>query len=113
MQLFARQFGKLSIVTRSLQSPRHQVPLTLVSGVRKLHGSCVMASPLKRKAEKPASSTVAKKQKVVVPEYHTTPQRRDDSGEVVWPARKQQIERARELITEWYVHLNNRVCVLT
>ncbi|KAJ8108084.1 hypothetical protein OPT61_g8418 [Boeremia exigua] len=59
-----------------------------------------MASPLKRKAEKPAASTVAKKSKVVVPEYHTTPQRRDDTGEVVWPARKEQIERAREIITE-------------
>ncbi|KAH6642357.1 hypothetical protein C7974DRAFT_302198 [Boeremia exigua] len=59
-----------------------------------------MASPLKRKADQPAASTAAKKQKVVVPEYHTAPQRRDDTGEIVWPARQEQIERAREIIRE-------------
>jgi hypothetical protein len=62
-----------------------------------------MASPLKRKAEKAATSPTTKKQKVVVPEYHSTPQRRDEAGETVWPARKEQIERARDIIKEWYV----------
>ncbi|KAF2033432.1 DHH phosphoesterase [Setomelanomma holmii] len=57
-------------------------------------------SPLKRKAEKPVSPPRTKKTKIVVPEYHLTPSRRDDSGESVWPARKEQIERAREIITE-------------
>ncbi|KZM21339.1 uncharacterized protein EKO05_0008861 [Ascochyta rabiei] len=59
-----------------------------------------MASPLKRKAEKAAAPSLAKKQKMVVPEYHTAPQRHDETGQVVWPARKQQIERAREIIKE-------------
>jgi hypothetical protein len=61
-----------------------------------------MASPLKRKADKSASSAPAKKQKVVIPEYHTAVQRRDDAGEIVWPARKQQIVQARNIIKEWY-----------
>ena len=64
-----------------------------------------MASPLKRKADKPAVSSTAKKQKFIIPEYHKTPQRRDGTGEIVWPARKAQLERAREIIKEWYVHL--------
>lgn len=61
-----------------------------------------MASPLKRKAEKSPISAPAKKQQVVIPEYHTAAQRRDDAGEIVWPARKEQIERARDIIKEWY-----------
>ncbi|KAH8716988.1 hypothetical protein GQ44DRAFT_775738 [Phaeosphaeriaceae sp. PMI808] len=50
--------------------------------------------PVKRKAEKPVSPPKTKKAKVVVPEYHLTPTRQDKSGEVIWPARKEQIERA-------------------
>ncbi|KAF2710751.1 DHH phosphoesterase, partial [Pleomassaria siparia CBS 279.74] len=58
-----------------------------------------MASPLKRKAETAASSKV-KKTKISVPEYHLAPSRRDESGEIVWPAPQEQIERAREIIRE-------------
>ncbi|KAF2734900.1 DHH phosphoesterase [Polyplosphaeria fusca] len=57
-----------------------------------------MASPLKRKAENVDESNKPKKQKVVVPDYHLTPTRRDDDGEIIWPARKQQIELARQRI---------------
>jgi len=60
-----------------------------------------MMSPLKRKADKPVLPPTTKKAKVVVPEYHLTPSRQDESGEEVWPARKEQIERARALIKEW------------
>jgi hypothetical protein len=59
-------------------------------------------SPLKRKAEKLSSPQETKKPKVFVPEYHLSPSRRDESGEIVWPARKEQIQRAREIIKEWY-----------
>lgn len=67
------------------------------------HNSSAMASPLKRKAEKRATSPKKKKQKIEIPEYHLTPSRRDDDGEIVWPAPKAQIERAREIIREWFV----------
>ncbi|KAJ4348836.1 uncharacterized protein N0V89_010214 [Didymosphaeria variabile] len=59
-----------------------------------------MASPAKRKAEKQATPTKAKKPKTKIPEYHLTPSRRDEDGEIVWPAPKAQIERAREIIKE-------------
>jgi hypothetical protein len=58
-------------------------------------------SPVKRKAEKPVSPPKTKKPKIVVPEYHSTPSRRDEAGEEVWPARQEQIHRAREIIKEW------------
>lgn len=61
-------------------------------------------SPLKRKANKtpspPAKAKKAKVAKVTVPQYHLTPSKHDELGEVVWPARKDQIERARAIIKE-------------
>jgi hypothetical protein len=59
-----------------------------------------MAGPAKRKAEQQMSPAVSKKPKVQIPEYHLTPSRRDEDGEIVWPAPKGQIERAREIIKE-------------
>ncbi|KAF2660806.1 DHH phosphoesterase [Lophiostoma macrostomum CBS 122681] len=58
-----------------------------------------MSSPLKRKAPDTAASK-PKKPKIVVPEYHLTPSRQDEEGEIVWPAPKTQIERARDIIRE-------------
>ena len=101
MQSFARQFGVLSILPRSLYPLRPRLLSTFITGTRRLHASAMMASPVKRKADQAATSTKPKKQRVTVPEYHITPQRRDDTGEVVWPARKAQIDRARDIITEW------------
>jgi hypothetical protein len=68
---------------------------------RQLHLSRAMMSPMKRKAEKETSPPKTKKPKVVVPEYHLTPSRQNESGENVWPAREEQIDRAREIIKEW------------
>jgi hypothetical protein len=62
-----------------------------------------MMSPMKRKAEKPVSPPKTKKPKIVVPEYHLTPSRQDESGLDVWPAPEEQIERARDIIREWSV----------
>ena len=67
-----------------------------------------MASLLKRKTEGLEASSTIKKQKAIVQEYHTTPQRRSETGETVWPARKEQIERARAIIKEWCVYIYNR-----
>ena len=60
-----------------------------------------MASLAKRKAAKPAPSPKAKKAKIEIPDYHLTPSMRDEDGAIVWPARKSQIERARDIIKEW------------
>lgn len=104
MQFLTRHFGKLSVSARKLPSQRLVFSTVTALRLRHLHAYSGMASPLKRKADKPATPSPIKKQKIVVPEYHTTPQRRDDTGEIVWPARITQIERAREIINEWYVH---------
>lgn len=68
-----------------------------------------MSGPAKRKAEKDISPLKPKRTKPTtrakteIPAYHLTPSRQDESGENVWPARKEQIERAREIIREWYI----------
>lgn len=59
--------------------------------------------------KRPASTALkaapkAKKSRPQVPEYHSTPSLRDESGEIVWPAPKVQIEGARNFILEWSVH---------
>ncbi|KAG9195772.1 mannosyl-glycoprotein endo-beta-N-acetylglucosaminidase [Alternaria panax] len=71
-----------------------------------------MSSPAKRKAQEEISPPKTKKSKTVesgktkteaktvIPAYHLTPSRHDESGEIIWPARKEQIERAREIIKE-------------
>ncbi|KAL6707075.1 hypothetical protein ACN47E_004827 [Coniothyrium glycines] len=59
-----------------------------------------MTSPVKRKAEKTISPPKSKKAKVIIPEYHLTPARQNELGEAVWPARREQIDRARDIIKE-------------
>jgi hypothetical protein len=97
---------RLSRQTNALSKYRHflgpsvQAPASIQS--RLLHASAIMTSPAKRKAEKDISPPKSKKPKVVVPAYHLTPSRQDESGEAVWPAREEQIVRARDIIKEWY-----------
>ncbi|KAI2602233.1 DHH phosphoesterase [Hypoxylon sp. NC1633] len=42
----------------------------------------------------------SKKPRSEVPEYHLTPSLRDETGEIIWPAPKVQIERARSFILD-------------
>lgn len=63
-----------------------------------------MPGSLKRKAARSLESPkpVKTKKKVVeIPEYHLAVSRRDEDGEIVWPARSAQIEKARDIIREW------------
>lgn len=66
----------------------------------------VLAANMKRST--PSSGTKAapkaKRPRVEVPEYHLTPSMRDEDGEVIWPAPRDQIENARSMIREWYAH---------
>ncbi|KAF1961349.1 DHH phosphoesterase [Byssothecium circinans] len=57
-----------------------------------------MATTTKRKAVKSISPPKKKRKKVELPEYHLATSRRGDDGEIVWPARQEQIEKAREII---------------
>lgn len=65
------------------------------------HATKATMSPLKRKAEN-ETTVNAKKARIVVPDYHLASPRRDESGEIVWPAPAAQIDRARDIIREWY-----------
>ncbi|USP80563.1 glycoside hydrolase family 85 protein [Curvularia clavata] len=76
------------------------VPYTAVSQARLLHESACAMSLLKRKHDKGSSSPKSKKPKFEIPAYHLAPSRQDDSGETVWPARREQIERARDIIKQ-------------
>jgi len=56
---------------------------------------------MKRSAPSAKGAPKAKKPKPEVPEYHLTPSVRDDAGEIVWPAPKNQFEGAQAFIREW------------
>ncbi|KAK9778587.1 putative DDH domain-containing protein [Seiridium cardinale] len=57
---------------------------------------------MKRSAPSSGSKAIpkAKKPRVEVPEYHLTLSLRDESGEIIWPAPTDQIEKARNIIKE-------------
>ncbi|KAI0469574.1 DHH family protein [Xylaria cf. heliscus] len=52
------------------------------------------------------TASKAKRQRPSVPEYHLTPSLRDETGEVIWPAPKDQIEIAQRFILEWQVDVD-------
>jgi hypothetical protein len=97
-----------NLTSQNLYSPRSSPLVSNLVHVRGFYPSPIMASPAKRKAEKDVSPPKTKKAKTVIPSYHLTPSRQDESGEIIWPARKEQIDRAREIIREWYVHVCSR-----
>ncbi|KAI1817934.1 DHH family protein [Poronia punctata] len=56
---------------------------------------------MKRSASATAKGTPkTKRPRPEVPEYHLTPSQRDESGGIIWPAPKSQIENARSFILE-------------
>ncbi|KAI1326907.1 DHH family protein [Xylariaceae sp. FL0255] len=57
-------------------------------------------STMKRSAPTGLAAKAKKKPRAEVPEYHLTPSLRDESGEIIWPAPKAQIEGARNFILE-------------
>jgi hypothetical protein len=68
---------------------------------RRLHASAFTMSPSKRKHEEETSPPKSKRPKVEIPAYHLAQSRQDENGEIVWPARREQIERAQTIIKEW------------
>lgn len=61
---------------------------------------------MKRKDPPLKLDSPAKKAKpqVSVPEYHETPSIKEEDGTIQWPAPKGQMDRAREIILDWFVH---------
>lgn len=54
---------------------------------------------MKRRHASAAESPPAKKKRPDLPEYHLTPMLRDDDGDAIWPAPKDQLEQAKRIIT--------------
>jgi hypothetical protein len=40
---------------------------------------------------------------IQIPEYHATPSRRGENGEIIWPAPEEKMEAARQFIRDWSV----------
>jgi hypothetical protein len=73
------------IITQQFAMKRSAATASLKTGTQ---------SPKKSRPSKPSIS---------VPEYHSTPSKKDSNGEIIWPAPKSQIEVSRNFIRDWYV----------
>jgi len=58
---------------------------------------------MKRKEAPSKEAPSSKKAKSEVPEYHLTPSSTEEDGSIQWPAPRAKMERASEIIVEWYV----------
>jgi hypothetical protein len=58
---------------------------------------------LKMKRSRPAEKAgpKAKKQRIDIPEYHSTLSHLNENGDPIWPAPKDQMDEARTFIVEW------------
>jgi hypothetical protein len=56
---------------------------------------------MKRSAPNGKNASPAKKVRVKLPEYHATPMKQDPHGEDIWPAPRDQLDRARDFILKW------------
>jgi hypothetical protein len=56
---------------------------------------------MKRARPDTKASSKAKKQRLDIPEYHSTKSLLDENGDPIWPAPKNQMIDARALIVEW------------
>lgn len=68
------------------------------------------AIDMKRKQAPSQEKSAAKKAKPPVPEYHETPSIKEEDGTIQWPAPRDQMKKAREIILEWYVLVETLAC---
>jgi hypothetical protein len=57
---------------------------------------------MKRGISSTTASPKSKKSRIEIPEYHLSPQRRDELGAVIWPAPVSELRAARDFIQEWF-----------
>lgn len=67
---------------------------------------------MKRKEAPSDVKSPSKKPKPHVPEYHETPSIKEEDGSIQWPAPKEQMEKARKIIMEWYILLYSKAILL-
>lgn len=96
--LFAQYQLFAGLAFRSLQTTRF-LARRLSNSTKAKSGKRL--STMKRSAASSSNASKTKKRRVELPEYHTTPSVRTESGDIIWPAPEKQIESAREFILEW------------
>lgn len=74
-----------------------RTPLTTACQFRQADTNLAFGT-MKRAASSATSPVKVKKAKVEVPEYHLAQSIKGEDGEIIWPAPKEQIEEAREII---------------
>ncbi len=81
-----------------------------VSRVSSLHFvySQRQASTMKRKPDQQSASKPKSKE---LP-YHLTPSLKDEDGDVIWPAPKDQMQGARDIILAWLVVCYKTYCMV-
>jgi|SRR5947209_480104 len=91
---FIRQFRPFASVpcTRLRQTSRRLQTQPLTLRLMKRSNGFVTASPVKK----------SKKTRPIVPDYCDVEPRRDEAGDIVWPAPANVMEEARIFIKEWY-----------
>ena len=67
---------------------------------------------MKRKESQSKASNPAKKAKIEVPDYHSTPSVRETDGSIQWPAPRVQVERAREIIKKCSRQCNAKALIV-
>ncbi|KAI0900205.1 DHH phosphoesterase [Annulohypoxylon nitens] len=77
------------------------LPRRRLTAAKEEIASLIFQSEMKRSVSSASKGTPrAKKRQPEVPEYHSIPSARDESGEIIWPAPRAQIEIARSFILE-------------
>lgn len=61
----------------------------------------IVWAKMKRKAPPTKAAPPSKKSRPQLPDYHLSPQVKDEGGHAVWPAPKDSLKLARDLIVEW------------
>lgn len=99
--------GNPSLQLRRGPSTVHNLLTRCYCSASTANASSTTAS-MKRSAPSPTKpGPKAKKPRPEVPEYHSTPSMKDETGDIIWPAPSAQIEGARKFIKEWYVILHD------
>jgi len=102
MFVLKRVASSTPLVNSVLGRRLFELPIRTCTQRRLVSRTRATPAVMKRKeAPSTAEKATAKRPKVEVPEYHATPQVKDEYGSIQWPAPNAQLERAREIILEW------------
>lgn len=79
----------------------------LVNESRLKHRSILQTRSMKRKAESDMNSSTRKS--IKVGDYCSVETKRDENGNIIWPAPQSQMKAAQSFLREWYEFLVQNV----